>query len=132
MTPIRCSAALPTERFIPISETYHMSSKHQGHHFLYQHIDISTARPTSQYRSFICQRYIDWNRKPLYVAKYCLFVVTWCYATVSHTYLSASLMLFTHTAKNAVPLVSSTDEPMLYFATDLFLSTCIFQVFFFR
>jgi hypothetical protein len=31
---------------------------------LYQYLDINATRPTSQYRSFICQRYIDWSLKP--------------------------------------------------------------------
>ena len=30
---------------------------------LYQHLDINTTRPTSQYRSFICQRYLDWSQQ---------------------------------------------------------------------
>ena len=66
-----------------------------------------------------------------YVAMYCLFM--WCDAPETHAHLSASFMLFTLTAENAEPLVSSTDdEPMLSVTTDLFFSAFSFWQFIFR
>lgn len=73
---------------------------------LYYHLNINETRPTSQYRYFIFQWYIDYSRKPIYITH----SQSWCDALESHTHLSTSLILFTLTAEHTWPLVSSIDD----------------------